>query len=56
MTYWSYLKDTPDDVVIDNVDFAVRLSADLIAQVPPEEIRFQLRRLYEGRSRAKRLR
>lgn len=45
---WDYLKDTPDDVVIDNFDFAVRLSASMVAQVPPEEIRRQLRRLYWG--------
>ena len=54
MRDWSYLKNTPDDVVIDNFDFAVRLSADLLAQVPPDEIRYQLRRLYAARSAAKR--
>lgn len=45
---WDHLKDTPDDVVIDNFDFGIRLSASLIAQVPPEEIRRELRRFYEG--------
>jgi len=50
MRDWSYLKNTDDDVVIDNFDFAVRLSASLVAQIDPDEIRYRLRRLYRARS------
>ncbi|HJU04962.1 MAG TPA: hypothetical protein VJ692_07380 [Nitrospiraceae bacterium] len=48
-------KDTPDDVVIVNPDNVIRLSASMVAQESPEEIRRQLRRVYEGMFRKRRL-
>jgi hypothetical protein len=49
----SRYKDTEDDVVIVNSDWSVvRLSASLMAQSRPEEVRDALRRLYAGKYRA----
>ena len=45
-------KDTEDDVVIVNSDWSeMRLSASLLAQKRPEEIRDMLRHLYAGKYR-----